>query len=321
MIEANPSSEFDAGSVRTPFKSIYLIVNPAAGQDQPILKTANTLFQHMGIDWEIFVTKRAGDARHFARAAVEASVDAVAVYGGDGTILEVANGLYGSEIPILILPGGTANVLAIEMGIPWNLGEALLLLAENAHTIRKVDMGRINEALFFHLSVGLHGEAIKRADRAAKDRAGMLAYVFSVLAEMQNPAVIRYKMMLDDEFVEVDGINCMVTTFGSTGIGNLKLSHTIDTSDGLLDVIVIRAVNLQTVLAAIAGAITSGEVSQTLLQWQVRKVAIEADPPQTVICDGELTEIQRIQAEVVPQAVKIIIPATGSGQSQRIDPA
>ncbi len=82
-------------------KRVHVIVNPASGQDKPILKTLNTVFQDNGIEWEMFVTKEAGDGVRLAKEAAAAGVDVVAVYGGDGTVREVTTGLLGTEMPIL----------------------------------------------------------------------------------------------------------------------------------------------------------------------------------------------------------------------------
>src|SRR5689334_18509397 len=91
------------------YKRIHVIVNPAAGKDTPILGTLNKTFADTGIDWDIFVTKGAGDAHRLAKEAASAGVDAVAVNGGDGTVMEVASGLMNTNVPLAILPGGTAN--------------------------------------------------------------------------------------------------------------------------------------------------------------------------------------------------------------------
>lgn len=290
-------------------KRVHAIINPAAGQDKPILKTLNSAFQELGLEWEIMITKGMGDARRFAQEAVAAGVDAVAVYGGDGTVLEVASGLHGSPVALAILPGGTANVLSIELGIPRDLPKALALLSGTGTGVRAVDMGRLGEHHFFHLGLGLEGEMIKQADREAKDRAGLRAYILAMLRELRNPPVARYHLLLDDEQYEIEGINCMVTNFGSLGLGRLKLSHAIDISDGLLDVLVIQEINLRAILAALSDAITSGEVDQPMLQWQARRVMIEVDPPQSITIDGEVLEHQgRIEAEIVPQAVRVLVP-------------
>ncbi len=103
---------------------IQVIINPRAGQDMAILSVMNEAFQAADVRWDVSITNQAGDATRYARLAVEAGVDLVAAYGGDGTVMEVASGLVGSAVPLAILPGGTANVLSVELGIPGDLAAA-----------------------------------------------------------------------------------------------------------------------------------------------------------------------------------------------------
>src|ERR1017187_9827360 len=109
-------------------KRIRIIINPAAGKDESILPVINTSMKEAGITWEASITHEAGDAVRFAKAAVKEKIDALAVYGGDGTLMEAISGLIGSKVPLIILPGGSANVMANELGIPKDLKEACMLI-------------------------------------------------------------------------------------------------------------------------------------------------------------------------------------------------
>jgi diacylglycerol kinase family enzyme len=80
-------------------------------------------------------------------------------------------------------------------------------------------------------------------------------------------------------------------------------------SDGLLDVLVIRDIDLKSLLSAAADAITSGDIAAPLLQWQAREVEIVADPPQKVVCDGDPTELTEVKATIITGAVQAIVPA------------
>ena len=119
---------------------IHVIINPAAGQDQPILNTLNDVFNQFKVDWEVSITKKFGDATQMARAAAASGVDLVVGYGGDGTQMEVANGVLGSDTPMAILPGGTGNAMAFELNIPRDLRQAAELICQSGN-IRKVRSG------------------------------------------------------------------------------------------------------------------------------------------------------------------------------------
>ncbi|MBC7812722.1 MAG: diacylglycerol kinase family lipid kinase [Burkholderiales bacterium] len=307
----------EVSAVTIKFKHVHIIINPASGQDDLILPTLNRILQDLDIEWEMFITKQSGDARRFAEAAVAAGVDAIVAYGGDGTILDVASGMRDSRIPMVILPGGTANVLSVELGIPRDLASAAMLLGGAPNAIRSLDMGLLlsddnnPEQVFFHLGIGLEANMNDEADREAKDRSGIMAYVTAALKNLSNPPTSRYTMTLDGKQVEVDGINCMVTNFGSVGVAGLTLSHAIDMSDGMMDVIVFQDANIGSLLAAAASAVTAGELAQaeTLLQWQAREVIISAEPIQKVVVDGELIVPGPVTARILPNALRVVVPA------------
>jgi YegS/Rv2252/BmrU family lipid kinase len=301
------------------FQRVHIIVNPASGQNGLNLPELNKVLKDLEIDWEMFVTRKGGEARERAQQAVAAGVDAIVVFGGDGTILEVASSMSGSNIPLVILPGGTANVLSVELGIPRDQTQAALLLGGAPNAIRALDMGALvgarrdgdtnGDLLFFHLGIGLEGTMHEEADREAKDRSGMFAYVLSALKTLSNPTMAHYHLVLDGEVVEADGINCMITNFGSVGVPGITLSHAIDMSDGLLDVVIFQDANISSLLAAAANAVTSGELAQPLLQWQAREVTVTAEPAQKIVVDGELIEVDSVTVRVMPQVVRVVVPA------------
>lgn len=299
------------------FRRLHVIVNPAAGSDQPVLKPMNTAFTELGVDWDMTVTRRSGDAERAARAAAESGVDVVVVYGGDGTVLEAACGLVGTDVPLMIVPGGTANVLSVELGVPRSLNKALALLAEGASRLRSVDMGRTGDHYFFHLGMGLEGEMIRAATREEKNRAGLFAYISSALRNVRSLPPVTYRMTLDGKKVEVEGVNLMITNFGSLGVAGLSLSKAIDMSDGLMDVLVIHKVDFKAVVEAAAGALTNGEVGQPLSQWQVREITVISDPPQTMTRDGEMYEADKVQASVVPHAIRVVVPRAKTKRPER----
>jgi diacylglycerol kinase (ATP) len=102
-------------------KNIRIIVNPASGKEESILPIINVSMKEAGIMWEASITHKAGDAIRFAKAAVKEDIDALAVYGGDGTLMEAISGLIGSEIPFLFCPEG------LPMSWPRNLAYPMIL--------------------------------------------------------------------------------------------------------------------------------------------------------------------------------------------------
>jgi diacylglycerol kinase (ATP) len=286
-------------------KRVHIIVNPAAGQDRPFLQIFNTAFRDAGIDWELLITKKGGDAGRFAQEAVESGVDVVAAYGGDGTVSEVASRLQGTDVPLAIFPGGTANVMSVELGIPGDLPGALALVCGKG-VARPIDMGRIGDQPFMlRAAIGYTAEMTKGAEREEKNRLGNLAYIFSALRALPTAQIVPYKITLDGQTIETEGAVCIVANSGNLGLPGWSLTRKIDVSDGLLDVVMIRSVDLNALLSVAASAIGVG---QPLNHWQGREITIETDPPQTVECDGEIIDPTPLSASIVPQAVRVIVP-------------
>ncbi len=304
--------------VRQGVKTVHVIVNPAAGQDRPFLKVMNTLFKEAGLDYELLVTHKRGDATRHAARAVEEGVSMVAVYGGDGTVIETALGLTGSQVPMAILPGGTANMMSKAFNISQNFNEACALMVGEQVNIQQVNMGMINGQAFFQLAgIGLEAKMVEGADRAAKDRLGMLAYGLSGLQALSDAKVSHYHLELDGQAVDVDGVTCIIALVENLGMSSLRRALEVDSHPGKLDVIVLQRADLTSFIAMLPALVTGSPPNHESIQhWHACEVKVTADPPQSVQADGELLGDTPVSASIVPRAVNIIVPrpAASSGE-------
>lgn len=295
------------------FKKLQVIINPAAGVGRPILQALNAGLKDTGIDWDVSITHRAGDAERLAKEAVETGADIVGVHGGDGSVMEVASALRGTSTPLAIFPGGTANVMSVELGIPSSDIEASIdFIAKGNYTTRLIDMGLVNDRLFLlRIGIGLEADMMKSADQEIKNRFGVLAYAFSALNEMRNLTPSLYRVHVDGELHEIEGISCMIANSGNVAIGGLTLSKKIDISDGALDVVIFRRADLTamiTVSAAVVSPTAEATDSPQLVHYQGREIVVEADPPQTISIDGEVIEPTTLTASILPGAVNVVVP-------------
>lgn len=179
---------------------VHVIINPAAGEDEPILNTLNDVFNQYKVDWEVSVTRKFGDATQMASEAAASGVDLVAGYGGDGTQMEVANGVMNSDTPMAILPGGTGNAMAFELNVPRDLRRAAQLICQSRHR-RKVDLGKIGDR-FFMLRTYTGPQKEQVASRADKDKHGVMAYPMAALRIFKNLPKTRYRLTLGGQTVE-----------------------------------------------------------------------------------------------------------------------
>jgi diacylglycerol kinase (ATP) len=305
----------ESGPPQPQFRKVHIIVNPASGQDRPVLSILNDIFQPTGIDWDVLVTKTAGDARRYAEQALALGVDAVGVYGGDGTVMEVASALAGTRVPLAIFPGGTANVISLELGIPNDPAEACALVSGGRSTMRDIDVGRLGDSIFLtRIGMGLDSNVIAATDRDQKDRMGWVAYALNTLRELADPKISNYTLTLDGQAIEIEGLMCIVANSGifsaNTGGAVLTFAPSISVTDGLLDVMVIRRADVGSLLAVAASIVTGADDTEPMPHWQVREAIIQAEPPQSIQLDGEILGPMTVHASVWPRALRVVVPAS-----------
>lgn len=301
--------------------SIFTIINPASGGDVPILNTFNTVFNQAGWDWQVGITKKFGDARQMALDAARDRYDVIAIYGGDGSVMEAATGLMNTGKPLAIFPGGTGNVFSKELGIPQNLKGACELAVSGPNQVRKVDMGLVDGEQYFVLryATGWEAEMADIADRNLKDKVGKLAYTVAGIKAVGRDLTAHYRFTLDGEVYECEGATCMIANTGNMGIPGVtvNLAPGSSVSDGLLDVVVYSRGNSQfwTKLLTFSVMRPDEEIQQDMdnltlsQQWKARKIRIEADPPMKINLDGEIIGETPSEIEVVPAAFEVIVPA------------
>ncbi|MDH5751582.1 MAG: diacylglycerol kinase family protein [Deltaproteobacteria bacterium] len=161
-----------------------LIYNPAAGSYRPsVVESLLSALQAQGIETRLLPTKSPGHATELARQAQ--GLDRLAVYGGDGTINEAANGLLGRRLPLVVVPGGTANVLRLALKLPRNPVQAALLQAGKEQ--RAVYPGLVDKRAFLLMvGFGFDAEAVFKVNPGLKALTGKGAYVWSALKALAN---------------------------------------------------------------------------------------------------------------------------------------
>ena len=293
------------------FRRLHIIVNPAAGPDRPVLSLLNTAFNTSNLEWDITLTKKAGDAKRLAQEAVQAGADVVGVYGGDGTVMEAASGLVGADVPLAIFPGGTANVFSIELGLPRDPASACqLVTGALPATLRAVDLIQVAERYYaLRIGTGLESQMVAGADRALKDLMGALAYGVAAWQALQEPRNERYTLTLDGQTVDSEGVACTIVNASNLGAPGFYLAPNVDTGDGWLDVFVLKRADTAALWTWATTAAT-GNPDPTLLQrWRAREVTLRAEPSAVVQGDGELIGHTPLTARVAPQAVRVLVPA------------
>lgn len=290
-------------------RRVHVVINPASGRPKPILHILNRVFKKAEVEWDISLTKKRGDAERFARQAATEGADIVAAYGGDGTVMEVAQGLLGSPVPLAILPGGSANLMSVELGIPKDLEQAAEIVADSDSLTRQVDVGLAGENYFLlRIGMGFAARKVAYADRSLKNRFGVLAYSVAAVKSIKSTKSARYRITLDGKRVESDGVTCLINNAGNMGIQGFQPAKEIRVDDGLLDVLLLGLKGLGNLVTSGAALLEADKRDLLIEHWQARRISIEVDPPQPVQIDGEMVDDTPITAEVLPGALNVIVP-------------
>ena len=291
---------------------LLLVVNPAAGRRAPAVveEAVRTSLAQRGIAATVdALVTRASDETTEKVTKARARYDIVAAVGGDGTVRDVATGLAGSTTPLAIIPNGTANVLAADLGIPLQPHAAASLLRLDAHTA-PLDLGEVNGRPFvLNVGAGYAARIILDTRHHWKRRIGFLAYL---------PAAVRATFAHDRArtTIEIDGERHegrvqMVFVANSGGIGGhaVQIADGVRYDDGLLTIAAfaprspLGTLVAFTQLAARRYARVSGA-----RYWAGAEVRIDCDPPLPVQVDGDGMGTTPLMIRIRPAALRIIVP-------------
>jgi diacylglycerol kinase (ATP) len=294
-----------------------IIVNPYAGNEKParLRRRLGGAFAELDAPFDLVATTHPGHAVALAREAVLLGYRAVAACGGDGTLAEVAAGLAGSTTPLAVLPRGTANQVAQNLGIPRGLVKAVAVAVNGRVTT--IDLGRIGDRPFALVAgAGFDAAVMQAATREMKERWGFAAYVYAAVRQTLNAAPRRFRLIIDDRQIEVDAVSVMAANVGELFARWLPLRVPLGPRpnsawhDGLLDVVILAPRNPQDVAALLWRAAHGGfSTSDRLLHFQARTLTIDADPPIAVQVDGDPSGETPVSMSVMRDALRVLVPA------------
>jgi diacylglycerol kinase (ATP) len=243
-----------------------------------------------------------------ARAALKDGADLVFVWGGDGTVQRCLDALSGSAATVAIVPAGTANLLASNLGIPNDLPQAVRVGFHGRR--RKLDLGKVNGEHFAVMAgVGFDAAMIGDAGRAMKGRLGRLAYVWTGLRHVTDTTrTMRVKVDGKEWFHGRAG--CLLLGNVGTITGGLHAFPDARPDDGWLDVGVTTAGSpLQWARTLGRMAVGRAEKSPLVELTRGRKIRVKLARPTAYELDGGARgKAGRLSCQVVPDAVTICVP-------------
>ncbi len=295
---------------------LLLITNPAAARTRAsAVDVLMRTFATAGWSAEVLATGGHGDARLIAAEGVAQGMDIVAVFGGDGTTMQAAAALVGTDVALGVIPGGTGNLLAGNLRIPSAPARAARALVTARP--RPFDLGRMQRAdgeHYFAVACGAGYDARVMAETLAehKRRWGMAAYVATTLRLIRDIRSTDHIITIDGVVYDANAAMVLVANCGEVIPPYVRLGAGIRPDDGLLDVVVVRANGFGQSLRAVWDLLRMApEVDglDTFVGYaRGREIRVETHPVQPVQLDGEPGGETPFTATVVPKAIRIMVP-------------
>lgn len=291
-----------------------LISNPVAARtDESTRYRVAELLGRAGWKTELAVTSGPHDARALAHEAVQAGMDAVAVFGGDGTTMSAAASLVGTEVALVLIPGGTGNLLAGNLRIPSDPMRAARALTEGKR--RVIDLGRIElagRAHYFGVACGAGIDARVMGETATpnKRRWGIGAYMATTLRVLPGVRSTACSVTVDGELLETQAAMVLIMNCGEIIPPIVRVRPEISPEDGLLDLLTIAVDSpwhgVRGLLRVLLNA--SGDIRHTpyLRYARGRRFTVETAESLPVQSDGDLVGETPFAVEVVPKALTVM---------------
>jgi YegS/Rv2252/BmrU family lipid kinase len=283
-----------------------VILNPAAGSPESLLGWQERAESIAG-GCPIRVTSHPGEAETLARRAVDEGFARVVAAGGDGTVNQVANGLAGSNAALGLLPLGTVNVFAMELGLPSHNLQLCWDIIEGANT-RLVDLPSANGKRFVQLAgVGLDAQVVKETSLASKRSLGPLSYLISAaqIAARQPP-----KLYIESESESVGEGSFVLIGNGRLYGGPFPFFKRAIIDDGLFDVVVFKRLRYLEIIKYLQDVIFSSDIRVPEIEYfQTRRLRITSEQDVPLELDGELAGKCPVEFQIRQKALRVLAPS------------
>lgn len=287
------------------------ILNPAAGwrRSLELRKRLERAFPRHGISCEIVLTEKPGDAFDLAKQAADHDFDLVVACGGDGTVNEVANALVGSRTALGIVPIGSVNVLARELGVPLRAADAVRAIARGSP--KPIDVGCANGRYFTLMAgFGFDAEVVANVLQPIKDWIGTSAYVLSALETLAKYRATDVTLEMPSETYSTKAFLVIVAN-ASTYSYNLKMAPLAVPDDGLLDICVFERPITDRIgfVRQVADVFVHRHLYHRAVRYfRTDRVIVRSEPEILMQLDGDAFGSTPVEIALSPGALNVIMP-------------
>ncbi len=301
---------------------ISLIINTRAGANCNKLTAKKFIeyLQQKNFKTKIDHTESLIHARELAAdAAVKYDCSMVVVAGGDGTIREVVHGLEGSDKPLMILPCGTENLLANELGCETSFKNIINVFESGI--VRPLDLCKANDRFFTSVGgIGFDGEVVRLVDAQRQGNITHLHYFWPIWHTFWGYDFPKVSVEVEDKLIFSDRGIVIFGNISRYALG-LPILQSANFGDGLLDVCIYKCSGKFSLLYhSFMTTLKSHRRSKNVIYKQCKKIKIYSESPMSTELDGDPGPQLPLEVTIIPQAVKILVPSQAKpvGMRRRI---
>ncbi len=288
------------------YDRVKVLVNPSSvnNPDATVQQLTDQLGSQ-GIEPETMIPSSPDDMAEEAQRCARESYDLVIGVGGDGTINLILNALAQSQTALAVVPLGTANALARQLGMPSDIALACKAITKGTKT--RIDLGRVNGRYFGCTSgVGFDAEVIKDADKRIKRVSGYAAYLLSGIRGLMRGPTPSVRIKLDNDAEELRGYMVLVNNGQYYG-GDFVFAPNARMDDGILDIILFQRRDPGSVLRY-AASLSSGTIVQDdgVVYRRARRVEVQRHGRHAIHVDGEYIGRTPAEYTIAPLALDIV---------------
>ncbi len=298
----------------------HLIFNPVAGQGDPNqdLRLIRKILEPQ-IQVNVIYTAADINPGQQARESIAAGAELILASGGDGTVSAVAEAVIQTDIPLGVIPRGTANAFSVALGIPTNLREACETVL--AGTTKQIDVATCNGLPMVLLAgIGFEAETVERASREMKNRLGVFAYLVAGMQQLGDQEIFDAEVEINGE---VNQFQCGAITVANAAPLTSVMAQgfgEVIADDGLLDVTIgLTPTEAQGLgarlqgMGVIADLFTSALAkrptqNENILTLRVPSLRVTTHPPQKVVVDGEIIGTTPVEFKCMEKALTVLAP-------------
>lgn len=307
-----PTYEPDKGKHR-----IFFILNPVSGilsADQ-VWRRFHTRCEHAGHACTLYRTTGKENLKEVVLSAVAEGYDLFVAGGGDGTVSAVADGLYGTGLPMAILPVGTWNALARGLDIPLILDGAIRLIT-GEHDLVPVDGMLIDGRIYLlNAGVGISSSTMMNTERRQKRHMGWLAYPWNFFLQLFGLQLHSFLITADDRIIRTRASEIMIMNSNLTAIKEISNMLDIKVNDSKLELCIIRERSIPGLLLVAANIIIGRPYHNQ--RFEIIPISdhavVQCNRPMITQADGDIIGRTPLSIKLLPAAAQIVVPIPREG--------